>query len=88
MEDVLSCKESRDDIFFVRSLYLSFTRAYSDPFPWGLIWRSWALMRVGFFCLGSVLEENFDHRLAQKRGDGICRIRATCVKRKRKLVII
>ena len=31
--DVLSWKESRDDIFSIRSLYHSFTRASSDPFP-------------------------------------------------------
>ncbi|RVW12719.1 putative ribonuclease H protein [Vitis vinifera] len=33
VEDVLSWKESRDGIFSVRSLYRSFTRTYSDPFP-------------------------------------------------------
>ena len=49
VEDVLSWKESRNDIFFVRSLYSSFMRAFSDPFPWSIIWRSWALMRVSFF---------------------------------------
>ena len=49
VKDVLSWKESRDDIFSVRSLYHFFTRAYSDPFAWGLIWRSWAPMRVSFF---------------------------------------
>ena len=35
--------------FFVRSLYRSFTRAFSVPFPWSIIWRSWALLRVSFF---------------------------------------
>ncbi|RVX22614.1 hypothetical protein CK203_012542 [Vitis vinifera] len=45
VEDVLSFKESKDGIFSVRSLYNSFTRAFSDPFPWGLIRRSWAPMR-------------------------------------------
>ena len=49
VEDVWSWKESRDGIFSVRSLYRFFTRAYSDPFPWGIIWRSWAPMRVSFF---------------------------------------
>ena len=48
--------------FLVRSLYRSFTEAYSDPFPWGLIWRSWTPMR------GSVLEQNFNHRPTQKEG--------------------
>ncbi|RVW55774.1 hypothetical protein CK203_075736 [Vitis vinifera] len=68
VEDVLSWKESRNDIFFVKSLYCSFTRASSDPFPWSSIWRYWASMRVSFFCLGSVLEQNFDHQSAQKEG--------------------
>ena len=49
VKDVLSWKESRDDIFSVRSLYCSFMRASSHPFPWGIIWRSWASMRVSFF---------------------------------------
>ena len=49
VEDVLSYKESKDGIFSIRSLYSSFTRAFSDPFPWGLIRRSWAPMRVSFF---------------------------------------
>ena len=49
VEDVLSWKESSNDIFFVRSLYSSFMRAFNDPFPWSIIWRSWALMRVSFF---------------------------------------
>ncbi|RVW85461.1 hypothetical protein CK203_038987 [Vitis vinifera] len=49
VEDALSWKETRDGIFSVKSLYCSFTRAYSDPFPWGLIWRSWAPMKVSFF---------------------------------------
>ena len=40
VEDALSWKESRDGIFSIRSLYRSLMRAYSDPFPWGLIWRS------------------------------------------------
>ena len=31
--DVLSWKESRDGIFSIRSLYHSFMRASSDPFP-------------------------------------------------------
>ena len=33
VEDVLSRKESKNDILSVRSLYHSFTRASSDPFP-------------------------------------------------------
>ena len=33
VEDVLSWKESRDGIFSIRSLYRSFMRASSGPFP-------------------------------------------------------
>ena len=40
VEDVLSWKNSKNDSFSVRSLYHSFTRASSDPFPWSIIWRS------------------------------------------------
>ena len=32
VEDALSWKETRDGIFSIRSLYCSFTRAYSDIF--------------------------------------------------------
>ncbi|RVW20109.1 hypothetical protein CK203_111553 [Vitis vinifera] len=31
------------------SLYRSLTLASSEPFPWSIIWRSWAPMRVSFF---------------------------------------
>ena len=37
VEDVLSWKKSRNDIVSIRSLYCSFTRASSDPFPWSII---------------------------------------------------
>ena len=40
---------ARMTFFFVRSLYCSFTWAFSNPFPWSIIWRSWALLRVSFF---------------------------------------
>ena len=49
VEDVLSSKNSKNGSFSIRSLYGSFSRASSDPFPWSMIWRSWALMRVSFF---------------------------------------
>ena len=49
VEDVLSWKESRNDIFSIRSLYRSLIRASSNPLPWSIIWRSWALMGVSFF---------------------------------------
>ena len=49
VEDVLSWKNSKNGSFSIRSLYGSFSRASSDPFPWSMIWRSWALMRVSFF---------------------------------------
>ena len=65
VEDALSWKESRDDIFSVRSLYRSLMRAYSDPFPWGLIW---APMRVSVFAWEVSWNKNFDHRSAQKEG--------------------
>ena len=49
VEDVLSWKNSKKGSFSVRSLYCSLTKASSDPFPWSIIWRSWAPMRVSFF---------------------------------------
>ena len=49
VEDVLSWKNSKNDSFFVRSLYRSLTHASSDPFPWSIIWRSWAPLRVRLF---------------------------------------
>ncbi|RVW91841.1 hypothetical protein CK203_030130 [Vitis vinifera] len=45
VEDVLSWKNRKNDSFSVRSLYCSLTKASSDPFPWSIIWRSWAPMR-------------------------------------------
>ena len=59
-EDILSWQESRNGFFFVHSLYCSYTRAPSDPFPWSFIWRSWDSNESEPFCLGSILEQNFD----------------------------
>ena len=49
MEDTLSWRENRTGCFFVSFLYPSYTRASRDPFPWCIIWKSWAPVRVGFF---------------------------------------
>ena len=54
VKDVLSWKISKNDSFFVRSLYCSLTHASSELIPWSIIWRSWAPMRVS-------LEHNFNH---------------------------
>ena len=40
---------ARMTLFFVRSLYRSLTHVSSELFPWSIIWRSWAPMRVSFF---------------------------------------
>ncbi|RVW56371.1 hypothetical protein CK203_101751 [Vitis vinifera] len=37
VKDTLSWRESGNDYFFVSSLYRSYTRASSDPFPWCII---------------------------------------------------
>ena len=49
VEDVLSWKISKNGFFSVRSLYRSLTSTSSEPFPWNIIWRSWAPIRVSFF---------------------------------------
>ena len=49
VEDVLSWKISKNGFFSVRSLYRSLTSTSSEPFPWSIIWRSWAPIRVSFF---------------------------------------
>ncbi|RVW30230.1 Protein phosphatase 1 regulatory inhibitor subunit PPP1R8-like [Vitis vinifera] len=73
VEDVLSSKNSKNGSFSIRSLYGSFSRASSDPFPWSMIWRSWPLMRVSFF----TWEASWNRILTidqLKRRAGICRI--------------
>ena len=59
VEDTLSWRESRNSCFSVSSLYCSYTRASCDHFPWCIIWRSWAPMRVSFFLLGKHLGIEF-----------------------------
>ena len=70
VKDVLSWKESRDDIFSVRSLYHFFTRAYSDPFAWEASWnrnltiyqlkkRGWNMLNRCYLCKEK--EEISDH---------------------------
>ncbi|KAJ9677520.1 hypothetical protein PVL29_022489 [Vitis rotundifolia] len=49
VEDALSWKINKNGSFSIRSLYRSLTRAPNEPFPWSIIWRSWAPMRVSFF---------------------------------------
>ena len=49
VEDVLNWKNNKKGSFFVRSHYHFLIKAFSYPFPWSIIWRSWAPMRVSFF---------------------------------------
>ena len=49
VEGIFSWRESKNGKFSVRSLYCSYTRVSKNPFPWDMIWRSWAPMRVSFF---------------------------------------
>ena len=49
VEDTLSWRESRTGCFSVSYLYRFYTKASSDPFPWCIILRSWAPVRLSFF---------------------------------------
>ena len=49
VKDTLSWRECGNDCFSISSLYRSYTRASSDPFPWCIIWRSWVPVRESFF---------------------------------------
>ena len=49
VEDALSQKISKNGSFSIRSLYRSLTATSNESFPWNIIWRSWAPMRVSFF---------------------------------------
>ena len=58
VEDILSWRENKNRKFSVSSLYCSYTRVSRDPFPWDMIWRSWALVRGSFFVWEASWTEN------------------------------
>ena len=52
VEDILSWNDSKNDKFSVRSLYCSFSRGPRDPFPFSIVWKTWAPVKVNFFAYG------------------------------------
>ena len=49
-EDTMVWLGSRKDTFSVKSFYSSLACRSVEPFPYDMVWNSWVLMRVGFFC--------------------------------------
>lgn len=82
-EDKLSRNEIKHGNFSVRSLYACLTMGDWKPFPKGVVWSTWAPMKVGFFTReatwGKILTLD-----QPKGGDGICQIGVFCTKVKRK----
>ena len=56
LEDRVLWKETKDGIFSVKSLYSALDSRSVVQFPNSIIWSPCVPTKVGFFCLGSLLE--------------------------------
>ena len=68
VEDRMVWKETKNEIFIVKSLYNSLDHSCAVPFPWSIIWSPYVPTKVGFFCLGSFMGEGSYLRSTQKEG--------------------
>ena len=68
VEDRMLWKETKNEIFTVKSLYNSLDHSCAVPFPWSIIWSPDVPTKVGFFCLGSFMEEGSYSRSTQEKG--------------------
>ena len=48
-DDILVWVDTKNGVFFVKSLYSSLANRGVDPFPHGMVWNSQAPIRVSFF---------------------------------------
>ncbi|RVW88462.1 putative ribonuclease H protein [Vitis vinifera] len=49
VEDRMVWKETKNEIFIVKSLYNSLDHSCAVPFPWSIIWSPYVPTKVGFF---------------------------------------
>ena len=68
VEDRMVWKGTKNEIFTVKSLYNSLDHSCAVPFPWSIIWSPDVPTKVGFFCLGSFMEEGSYSRSTQEEG--------------------
>ena len=59
-DDLMLMSEARDWPFSVKLLYKVLVGSNSIVFPHQLIWSNWFPTKMGFFCLGSFLEQGVD----------------------------
>ena len=57
MKDQVVWTRSKVSRFSVKSLYKALEPERQWDFPARVIWNSWVLSRVSFFCLGSYVEK-------------------------------
>ena len=68
LEDRVVWKETKNEIFSVKSLYNTLEPSCVVPFRWSIIWSPCVPTNVGFFCLGSFMGEGPNPRSTQKEG--------------------
>ena len=51
LEDRVVRKETKNENFFVKSLYNTLDPSCAVPFPWSIIWSPCVPTKVGFFLL-------------------------------------
>ena len=59
-EDLMFFKEKKNGNFCVKLLFKAMGRSKNVVFLYKFIWNSWVPMKVGFFCLGSLLRQSFN----------------------------
>ena len=48
-ENILVWRDTKNDVFSVKSFYSSLANRGAEPFPHGIVWNSWTSIRVSFF---------------------------------------
>ena len=84
-EDLVEWVNTKSGIFSIKS-YSSLASRGADPFPHGIVWNSWAPVRVSFFAWQATWAKIYT--LDQLRKIERCLINATCARKKKKRVII
>ena len=58
VEDRMMWRETKNEIFTIKSLYNSLDHSCAVPFPWSIIWSPYVPIKVGFL-LGKLHEGRF-----------------------------
>ena len=67
-EDSVEWVDTKSGIFSIKSFYSFLASREVDPFPQGMVWNSWAPVRVNFFAWGETWAKILTLDQLKKRG--------------------